>query len=483
MLRFLAELPVRIIAWLSDTLEKTLRFVGRVVGVWGYEDPDSAVGVMAWLRGGIRKGFWAFARLVSYPVAGFLYRGPQRRAFLLSIPFFTAFLGVLAVWLVVAFNNERILNRYLARVQNAYTKQNGKLGVRYATRWIGDPSYANADREFLYSLVQVQAGNPKFAEGILEHLSPEDSTGLGIAHFWRANQCALTLQSGSMGESQRGECLDRFRRHLKRASGVSPGQIAILEALDAYWDGRAADAEARYRAVWEQDPFQSVGFAELLTKLGKEQERMQVLKSGAERVSDRLRTDPSNRGIRYRLADVYEAMGEWGKAEVVYMEGYQINRDSVTSTAYREFLYRRAEAALKEPLQYRELAYCLVRLMRTQGSAQRTQQVLAKGFLRPGQELVQLQRELNQWLVEGLDLPLVHLSLALCKILTGEQASGDWHLEQAYRYEETSRGIAEPMLDYLLDASPSGSEYYERLQTWRDRSAAPPGSRVMLEPF
>ena len=233
MLRFLAELPVLIIAWLSDSLEIALRFLGRIFRVGDQEESEQSGGFSGRIKRTIGQSFWFLARLITYPFAGFFFRGRRFWMFLGSIPFFVAGTGVFGLSLAVVLNHERILNRYLSRVQNAYTKQSGTLGARYALRWIDDRGYANADRKFLYSLVEIQAGQNDAGERVLEQLSPEDSAGLGIAHFWRAGKCAAELDAEPIDGPTRQETLKRFRWHLSNASGVRPAQIAVLEAMDA----------------------------------------------------------------------------------------------------------------------------------------------------------------------------------------------------------------------------------------------------------
>jgi hypothetical protein len=467
MLRFLADLPVRIIAWISDLLEIMLRFFGGLLDRGNFEDSDRPVGFYRSLNRKLAKFFWFLAQLISYPIAGFFFRGERRRAFLCSIPFWLLGSSVMASCLLVAFNRERILNRYLARVQNAYSKQDGPKGVRAAMRWIGDTEFANADRKFLYSLVEIQNGNAGSAERILEGLSPRDSTGLGIAHYWKASQCVGKLEESTLGQSQRRELLDELDWHLERASGVRPEQIALLESMKAFWDGRLDEAESKYRQVFESDVFQSLGFASLLKRLGKDQERQTVLKTGAQRMADRLRSDPWNRAYRVELASLYEALGEWGKAEQVNLEGYKIHRDQDSIDAYLASMERRTEAALKEPRDLREVAYCLVKFLRTTGASPRVQDIMARSLLRPQSELLEIQKQLQQWLVEGLDLPMVHLSLSFCKGLSGDDSSRDWHLEQACRYEQDTITLVQPLIGAMQEASKNQQELHERMERWR----------------
>ena len=467
MLRFLADLPVRIIAWISDLLEIMLRFFGGLLDRGNFEDSDRPVGFYRSLNRKLAKFFWFLAQLISYPIAGFFFRGERRRAFLCSIPFWLLGSSVMASCLLVAFNRERILNRYLARVQNAYSKQDGPKGVRAAMRWIGDTEFANADRKFLYSLVEIQNGNAGSAERILEGLSPRDSTGLGIAHYWKASQCVGKLEESTLGESQRRELLEELDWHLERASGVRPEQIALLESMKAYWDGRLDEAESKYRQVFESDVFQSLGFASLLKRLGKDQERQTVLKTGAQRMADRLRSDPWNRAYRVELASLYESLGEWGKAEQVNLEGYKIHRDQDSIDAYLASMERRTEAALKEPRDLREVAYCLVKFLRTTGASPRVQDIMARSLLRPQSELLEIQKQLQRWLVEGLDLPMVHLSLSFCKGLSGDDSSRDWHLEQACRYEQDTIALVQPLIGAMQEASKNQQELHERMERWR----------------
>jgi hypothetical protein len=80
---------------------------------------------------------------------------------------------------------------------------------------------------------------------------------------------------------------------------------------------------------------------------------------------------------------------------------------------------------------------------------------------------LELQKQLQQWLVEGLDLPMVHLSLAFCKGLTGDDSLRDWHLEQACRYEQATLGLVQPLIGAMRAASKNQQELHERMQRWQ----------------
>jgi hypothetical protein len=80
---------------------------------------------------------------------------------------------------------------------------------------------------------------------------------------------------------------------------------------------------------------------------------------------------------------------------------------------------------------------------------------------------LELQKQLQQWLVEGLDLPMVHLSLSFCKGLSGDEASRDWHLEQACRYEQDTIALVQPLIGAMQEASKNQQELHERMERWR----------------
>jgi hypothetical protein len=92
---------------------------------------------------------------------------------------------------------------------------------------------------------------------------------------------------------------------------------------------------------------------------------------------------------------------------------------------------------------------------------------MARSLLRPQSELLELQKQLQQWLVEGLDLPMVHLSLSFCKGLSGDDASRDWHLEQARRYEQATIGLVQPLIGAMQEATKNQQELHERMERWR----------------
>ncbi|MFN9348316.1 MAG: tetratricopeptide repeat protein [Planctomycetota bacterium] len=468
MLKFLTKLPVRVIAWLSDAIEISLRNIARLFRPVEADDFSNAKGLQGRAKSTFLRLLQLTAQLLSYPIAGLFFRGERRRTYFWSLPFLLMSMAVLFIGLIVAFNKERIYNRYLARVQNAYSKQNGNLGVRYSLRWINDQDFSNLDRKFLVSLVQMQAGEEKAAESMLGHLSPEDATGLGVAHFWRASKYASELEKSESDLQNRNDLLERFRWHLGKASGVNQNQVDALKAMELYWSGNQTEALDAYRSLWERNPYEGPGFASLLKKMGKEQDRTEVLQSSAQLLSNLLRSDPWNRNARSQLAGVYESLGQWAKAEVLLIEGFQISRDRQTALAYQSFLERRIRSALTEPKNAREISYSLVRITRTQWGNASTNELVCESLLGTNQDVEQLQNALNQWLVEGLDLPLVHQYLALCKVILGDSKAGDWHLQQAYRYDASLRKTAEELVDQMIASSAQEPEYHQRLSAWRD---------------
>ncbi|MFM7927601.1 MAG: hypothetical protein ACKO9Q_07780, partial [Pirellula sp.] len=150
------------------------------------------------------------------------------------------------------------------------------------------------------------------------------------------------------------------------------------------------------------------------------------------------------------------------------IEGFQINRDKQTALAYQSFLERRIRSALTEPKNAREISYSLVRITRTQWGNASTNELICESLLGPTQEVEQLQNALNQWLVEGLDLPLVHLYLALCKVILGDAQAGSWHLQQGCRYDASLRKSVDELIDQLIERSAQKPEYHQRLLAWRD---------------
>jgi hypothetical protein len=474
MLKFLTKLPVRAIAWLSDALEKSLRIIARLFRPVHTDEFSQPKGFQGRAKYSFLRLLQLTAQFITYPIAGLFFRGERRRSYFWSLPFLLLTFGALSIWLIVAINKERIYNRYLARVQNSYSKQNGNLGIRYSMRWINDGDFANLDRKFLVSLVQIQAGEEKAAESMLGHLSPEDATGLGVAHFWRASRYAAELEVSESDPLNRNALLEKLRWHLEKSSGVNQNQIDALKAMELYWSGNQQEALDAYRTLWQKNPFEGPGFASLLKKMGKEQERTEVLQASAQLLSNLLRSDPWNRSARGQLAGVYESLGQWAKAELVLIEGFQIRRDNQTAIAYQNFLERRIRNALTEPRNASEISYCLVRLTRTQWGNSSAKQAVCESLLGTTQDLEQLQNSFNQWLVEGLDIPLVHLFLALCKVISGDSQAGDWHLQQAYRYDESLRKTVAEMIDHLIGCSAKEPEYHQRLLAWRKSNESSP---------
>ena len=471
-IRWLRELPLRIVEWTADGLEWGFRWLS---GIFDGGSERGSLGLWGWTRVGIAGLFWVGVRLVSYPVSGLFLRGVARRAYWFSLP--SVLLGLLVVGLLAVWGlyRERVLTRYLVRVQSAYTRgqltgsgqaSDGTLreskevgGVGYAERWIGDPTFVTPEKELLYGLVQMQSGGVERGMRVLELLSPEDGKGLGVAHYWRAGEYAQRIRNGSFGEGLEREAnLSKLRWHVERAGGVAEGQLALLRGRLAGWEGDAAGAELEFRKAWQESPGVGLEIAEMYKGRGEEESARRVLGESGQRLIGLVSAEPRNRLVREQLAMVYEGLDEWGRAEVVLLEGLQWNRDATGYELVLGHYLRRLDKALVEPVDYRSISYVMMRIARAQGAtaklvirsgAQRVQRLVqARGL---DEVLERLHEESQGWLVEGGDPALAHLGLGLIDWSRGEMQRGRWHVEQAMRIDVAARGCAERLLEELRE--------------------------------
>lgn len=268
IIHWLRELPLRIVEWTADGLEWVFR---RFSGIFEGGSDDGSLGVWGRFRGGIVGLFWVGVRLVSYPVSGLFLHGAGRRAYWCSLPSVLLGFGVFGLLGVWGLYRERVLTRYLVRVQSAYTRgqiggggqgrdersgmSKGSAGWGYAERWLDDPSFATPEKELLYGLVQLQSGGVERGMRVLELLSPEDGKGLGVAHYWRAGEYAERLSTGGTGEeTERESNLSKLRWHVERAGGVAEGQLALLRGRLAAFESDTARAELEFRKLGRSRP-------------------------------------------------------------------------------------------------------------------------------------------------------------------------------------------------------------------------------------
>lgn len=474
-IRWLRELPLRIVEWTADGLEWGFRCFS---GIFDGGAERGSVGLWGWIRGGIAGLFWVGVRLVSYPVSGLFLRGVARRAYWCSLP--SVLLGMMVLGLLVVWGlyRERVLTRYLVRVQSAYTRgqmtvsgqtgdgtlrdSNEVNGVGYAERWIGDPTFVTPEKELLYGLVQLQSGGVERGMRVLELLSPEDGKGLGVAHYWRAGEYAQRFRNGSFGEGAEREAnLSKLRWHVEHAGGVAEGQLALLRGRLAGWEGDAAGAELEFRKAWQESPGVGLEIAEMYRGRGEEESARRVLGESGQRLIGLVSAEPRNRVVREQLARVYEGLEEWGRGEAVLLEGLQWNRDATGYELVLGHYLRRLDKAIEEPVDYRSISYVVMRLARAQGAtaklvmqagAERIKRLVqARGL---DEVLERLHEESQGWLVEGGDPALAHLGLGLIDWSRGELQRGRWHVEQAIRIDVAASGCAERLLDELRERLP-----------------------------
>ena len=469
-LRWLQELPLRVVEWTADGLEWIFRWFSGIVDGGG---EGGSIGWSGWIRRGIVGLFWVGVRLVSYPVSGLFLRGEARRAYWCSLP--SVLLGLVVVGLLVVWGvyRERVLTRYLVRVQSAYTRgqlagsaQTGAAslrdikdsgGIGYAERWIDDPMFVTPEKELLFGLVQLQSGGIERGMRVLELLSPEDGKGLGVAHYWRAGEYAQRIRKGGFGEGEERQAnLSKLRWHVERAGGVAEGQLALLRGRLAGWEGDAAGAELEFRKAWQESPGVGLEIAEMYRGRGDEESARRVLGESGQRLNALVSAEPRNRVAREQLAIVYEGLGEWGRAEGVMLEGLQWSRDSTGYELVLGHYLRRLEKAVVEPVDYRSISYVMMRLARSQGaSAKLVMRNVGDRIQRLVQErgldevLGRLHEEGQGWLVEGGDPALAHLGLGLIDWSRGEMQRGRWHVEQAMRIDVAARGSAQRLLEEL----------------------------------
>ena len=476
ILVWLRELPLRIIEWMADGLEWVFRWFagGGDEGFWG------------WIRSGFNKLFWIAVRLVAYPVSGLFLRGSGKRAYWWSMPAVMVGLFVIGSLVVWGLYRERILTRYLVRVQSAYSKGEGREGEgrRYAERWIRDEGFSGPEKELLYGLICMQNGSVtsgvnsllamETGRRVLEILSPEDSKGLGVAHFWRAGEYLQGIEKLEGDELEAR--LEKVRWHVDRTSGVAPGQTSLLRGRLASWENDLKGADAEYRKAWEASPGVGVEIAQMYRRYGDTTNADRVLRESAERLLGVLGAEPRNRVVREQAALAYEELGQWRVAEGVLVDGLQWSREDLSAGKsnagasgismlgghYERRMDRALGITIESEVDYRELSYSILRTVRLLGVTQGLIQRVSKLGQERGwaEVLSRLQQGAPGWWVEGGDPAVAHLGLGVINWGLGELEKGRWHVEQGVRIDGRVRRIALELVDRLQEVIAQG---------WRER--------------
>ncbi|MFN7731647.1 MAG: hypothetical protein ACK5OB_07085 [Pirellula sp.] len=471
MWQFLRELPLTVLRAIADLLEWLL------VASWQplieqEDEPKSFLRSM--IRLPIRmmtSGFGLAVRAVAFPVSALFLPPARRNRYLRGLPAMMGAIAFLGALLVHAYFHERILNRYVWKVQSAFGS--GRVaGVHsLSERLVSDATRDKPERVFMYSIVRRENGDSEGYEAILEGLAPPDEDGFPEAHFARALDLARKINLNVAGKEQ----VDALHWHLTHCDDSDNEQMHSLWALYYRANQEWEPAESRLRAASRGNPIYLLPLADFLKERGNTDESERVLNEAVKTIATKLNENPLSKSLRLELVVVLNRLKRVDDAEKVLVIGVQLHRDEEMKQALSDFyvmLYeedRQAEQPIRMQLERLMLA------LRAQPNSPRVYQACTECFLRIplSQERDLLEQALEELMVDGGSIAVSHFFMGAQRIVrtwppTGPPSAtidldndrkreqdaalseASWHLKQAIALEKGFAGVSNNYARVLL---------------------------------
>lgn len=430
MWHFLRELPITLLRAISDLLEWLL------VAVWApfvrsEDEPKRTLGKSLLILP-ILLPYWVFRlglAVVAFPFSVLFSPPMQRNCFLRGIP---ALLGGLAFLTGIGLHryfHERIIMRYISRVQSGFTKNEFRNSYNYGKRMVKDSWNDREERTFLYALVVAQIEGAATSSAIMEPLAPNDAEGLTEAHRARAFEYAELVRSGS----DDSESLEVMRWHLEHSGDTDSDQMQNLWFVYHRAAGDLDGAEANLQEASKFNPTYYLPLSEFLRERGKDAAADKALMEASKAFVTRLNENPLSKPTRLQLVLALNKLKRSEDAERVLIAGVQLHRDMEMQTALSDFYLLLMEEARKggEPLA-RQLVR-MIQAMRADNNSIRVLNTCVE-FLdgkRDTEERNAIREALETMMVDGSNVGMAHFLLGALEVLGASTEDGWWHLRQA----------------------------------------------------
>jgi tetratricopeptide (TPR) repeat protein len=459
MWHFLRELPITILRAISDLLEWML------VSVWSpfvrsEDEPRRSFG-QTLLMLPVLLPYWVFRlglAVVSFPFAALFMPPVRRNCFLRGLP---ALLGVMVCLIGFGLHryfHERILMRYISRVQGGFMKNEFSKSYDYGKRMVVDSWNDREERIFLYALVVGQVEGAAASSAILESLAPDDAEGLTEAHRARAFEFAELVRRGSLEPDMAGvpESLEGLRWHLEHSGDADSDQMQNLWFVYNRAAGDLDGAEASLQAASKFNPMFFLPLSEFLRERGKDAAADKALVEASKAFVVRLNENPLSKPTRLQLVVALNKLKRTDDAERVLIAGLQLHRDMEMQTALSDFYLLLMEELRKggEPLS-RQLTR-LIQAIRADNNSIRVLNRCVEFLDSKGDadSRNEIREALETMMVDGSNVGMAHFLLGCLEVLGMSTADGWWHLRQSVSIDK-SFGLLCNNMSVALGLQPS----------------------------
>jgi tetratricopeptide (TPR) repeat protein len=476
MWHFLRELPITILRAISDLLE-WLMVASWTPLVQENEGEDRSLAKTLLLLP-ILVPYWIFRfgiACLTFVFAAFFFPAGRRNCYLRGLPAVLIGLMIALGLALHAFYGDRILMRYVSRVQGAFRGENYEEGRKYGVRMIEDSRQDRDERTFLFALLIGLRGEKEASNSILDQLAPDDREGLADAHRARAFEIARDINTQSLDP----EAIEALRWHLSHSGETNTEQMHHLWSIYYRADGQLDLAEASLREASQLNPVFSVAYSDFLMELGKKDLAERALNDAVRTFAGKLNENPLSKPIRLQLVVALNRLKRSEDAERVLVAGTQLHRDGEMRLALSDFylMLQEQEEAEEKPLVNRLTR--LIQSLRADPNSQRAYNAWIDFFASESNrsKSQELESALEGMLVDGTNVGMVHFMLGVKGLLAnpGElnrvrRASADgkktgddesdpteaiWHIKQAIALDSGFALICNNYAQSLLIRDPA----------------------------
>lgn len=437
-------------------------------------------------------GFGLAVRAVAFPVSALFLPPSRRNRYLRGLPAMLGAMVFLGVLFLHAYFHERILNRYVWKVQSAFGDGRVASVQSLSERLVLDAIRVRPERAFLYSLVRRENGDVEGYEAILDGLAPSDEYGYPDAHFARALDLARKINLKSVEKEQ----VDALHWHLTHCSDSDNEQMHSLWALYYRANQEWEQAESRMLAASRINPMYLLPLADFFDERGNTQESSRVLSEAIQTIATKLNENPLSKSLRLELAVVLNRLKRFEDAEKVLVTGVQLHRDEEMKQALSDFYLMLYEEDREAGQPIRVQLERLMLALRAQPNSPRVYRACTDCFLMTpsSQERDLLEQALGELMVDGGSIAVAHFFMGAQRIVrtwppsaTISQGSGDtreqdaalseasWHLKQSIALEKGFAGVSSNYARVLLlgkETSPAAASRLARFAVEGDSQIA-----------
>jgi tetratricopeptide (TPR) repeat protein len=416
MWHFLRELPITILSAISDLLEWLLVASWRPLVQQNEGEERSLAKTLLLLP--ILVPYWIFRfgiACLTFAFAAFFFPANRRNCYLRGLP--AALFGLVIVLGLAlhVFYGERILLRYVSRVQGAFRGENYEEGRKYGVRMLEDSRQDRDERTFLFALLIGLKGEKEVSNSILGQLAPDDREGLADAHRARAFEIARDINTQSLDP----EAIEALRWHLSHSGEINTEQMHHLWSIYYRADGQLDRAEASLRKASQLNPAFSIAYSDFLMERGKKDLSEKALTDAARTFAGKLNENPLSKPIRLQLVVALNRLKRSEDAEKVLVAGAQLHRDSEMRLALSDFYLMLQEQGESEEKPLGDRMTRLIQSLRADPNSLRAYNAWIDFFAAESNrsKSQELESALEGMLVDGFNVGMVHLMLGVKGLL------------------------------------------------------------------